>query len=97
VLVFGCIHGNETAGIAVARALERVRAGADLWIVPNLNPDGAARGTRQNGRDVDLNRNWQGRLGSTGAAATSTTAGNGPSRSARRGSPATSSCGSDRA
>jgi protein MpaA len=60
VLLFGCIHGNETAGIAVARALERVRGGADLWIVPNLNPDGAARGTRQNGRGVDLNRNWQG-------------------------------------
>lgn len=58
VLVFGCIHGNEGAGIALARALERVRAGADLWIVPNLNPDGYARGTRQNARGVDLNRNW---------------------------------------
>jgi murein peptide amidase A len=58
VLVVGCIHGNEGAGIAVARALEQVRAGADLWIVPNLNPDGVARGTRQNGRGVDLNRNW---------------------------------------
>ena len=25
VLVFGCIHGNETAGIAIARALEHAR------------------------------------------------------------------------
>jgi murein peptide amidase A len=58
VLVFGCIHGNECAGVAIARALERVGAGADLWIVPNLNPDGYARGTRQNARGVDLNRNW---------------------------------------
>jgi protein MpaA len=58
VLVVGAIHGNELAGIAVARALERVRAGADLWVVPDLNPDGAARGTRQDGRGVDLNANW---------------------------------------
>lgn len=58
VLVFGCIHGTECAGIAIARALERVHTGVDLWIVPNLNPDGYAIGRRQNGRGVDLNRNW---------------------------------------
>jgi protein MpaA len=58
VLVVGCIHGNEAAGIAVVRALERVHAGADLWIVPDLNPDGHTRGTRQNARGVDLNANW---------------------------------------
>ena len=58
ILVFGCIHGTECAGIAVARALERIHARIDLWIVPDLNPDGYARGTRQNGRGVDLNRNW---------------------------------------
>jgi protein MpaA len=58
VLVVGCIHGTECAGIAVARALERVQAPVDLWIVPNLNPDGYARGVRQNGRGVDLNANW---------------------------------------
>ena len=58
VLVFGCIHGTECAGIAVARALERVHTHVDLWIVPNLNPDGYAHGTRQNGRGVDLNANW---------------------------------------
>jgi protein MpaA len=58
VLVFGCIHGNEPAGIAVARALERVHTGDDVWIVPNLNPDGVALGTRQDARGVDLNANW---------------------------------------
>jgi protein MpaA len=58
VLVFGCIHGNEPAGIAVARALERVHTVDDVWIVPILNPDGVAQGTRQDGRGVDLNANW---------------------------------------
>ena len=58
VLVVGCIHGTECAGIAVARALEHVRARVDLWIVPDLNPDGYVAGTRQNGRGVDLNANW---------------------------------------
>jgi protein MpaA len=59
VLVVGCIHGNETAGIAVARALERLSPpDLDLWIVPDLNPDGVAAGTRQNAHGVDLNRNF---------------------------------------
>jgi protein MpaA len=58
VLVFGCIHGTECAGVPVAHALERARTRGDLWIVPNLNPDGYVRGTRQNGRGVDLNANW---------------------------------------
>jgi protein MpaA len=71
VLVVGCIHGNEPAGIAVVRALERTHPHADLWLVPVLNPDGLAAGTRQNAHGVDLNRNfpslWQhfGRPGST--------------------------------
>ena len=59
VLVVGCVHGNETAGIAVARALARLSPrGIDLWIVPELNPDGVAAGTRQNAHGVDLNRNF---------------------------------------
>src|SRR5215475_14216969 len=52
VLVVGCIHGNECAGIAIARALLGVETDLDLWIVPNLNPDGYAAGTRQDGRGV---------------------------------------------
>lgn len=58
VLVVGCIHGTECAGIAIARALLHVHTGLDLWVLPNLNPDGYALGRRQNGRGVDLNRNW---------------------------------------
>jgi protein MpaA len=58
VLVVGCIHGNETAGIAVTQALAHARSGADLWLVSDLNPDGVAAATRQNRRGVDLNANW---------------------------------------
>jgi protein MpaA len=59
-LIVGCVHGNESAGIAVAK---RLADGPppnelDLWVVPNLNPDGTAAGTRGNGRGVDLNRNF---------------------------------------
>jgi protein MpaA len=59
VLVVGCVHGNETAGIPIARALERLAPrDVDLWIVPDLNPDGVAAHTRQNAHGVDLNRNF---------------------------------------
>jgi protein MpaA len=59
VLVVGVIHGNETAGLAIARALEHVAPkDLDLWIVPDLNPDGVAAGTRGNAHGVDLNRNF---------------------------------------
>jgi protein MpaA len=58
VLVVGCIHGNETAGIPIARALEHVRTADDVWIVPDLNPDGVAHSTRQDARGVDLNANF---------------------------------------
>jgi murein peptide amidase A len=68
VLVVGCIHGTECAGIGVARALERIRTRLDLWIVPNLNPDGLARGARQNGRGVDLNANWSSQWRGGGSA-----------------------------
>ncbi len=60
VLVFGCIHGDECAGI---RAVARSRRGCPpygdgLVTVANLNPDGLDHGTRLNGRGVDLNRNF---------------------------------------
>jgi protein MpaA len=60
ILVVGCIHGDECAGLAITSALRReaVSAGVRLWIVPEMNPDGAAAGTRQNAHGVDLNRNF---------------------------------------
>jgi protein MpaA len=59
LLVFGCIHGDE----CVARRIEPLTGGcpdpgADIYEVPNLDPDGAAAGSRLNGRGVDLNRNF---------------------------------------
>jgi murein peptide amidase A len=60
VLVVGCIHGNETAGIRIVERLARLRPapGVDLWLVPDLNPDGVQAQTRGNARGVDLNRNF---------------------------------------
>ena len=58
VLVAGCIHGNECAGLAVITALRRSHPVEDLWLVPTFNPDGFAHGTRQNAHGVDLNRNF---------------------------------------
>src|SRR4051794_18180243 len=60
ILVVGEIHGNELAGRAVTKRLRRAHPprGVEYWLVDDLNPDGAAAGTRQNSRGVDLNRNF---------------------------------------
>jgi murein peptide amidase A len=54
------MHGNEPRP---ARILESLRdgppiTGADVWVVPTMNPDGLHRHTRKNARRVDLNRNF---------------------------------------
>jgi len=72
VLIVGSIHGNELAGDQIAVALQSAvpRPDADLWIVQQLNPDGAVAATRQNADGVDLNRNFPFRwrpLGSLGS------------------------------
>lgn len=60
VLVVGAIHGDETAGMPIARRLiaAGAPAGAELWVVPTINPDGVAAGSRGNAHGVDLNRNF---------------------------------------
>jgi hypothetical protein len=79
VLVAAGIHGPEYVSGAVAlgvlarledqAALRRLRARAELWVIPFLNPDGYARvwaregrgrmaELRPNARGVDLNRNF---------------------------------------
>jgi hypothetical protein len=60
LLVVGSIHGNEPAGHAVIARLRRIEPppGVQLWLVRTANPDGVRRGTRQNARGVDLNRNF---------------------------------------
>src|SRR4051794_38631777 len=59
-LVVGVTHGSEPAGLSVIRQLRTMPlpAGVHLWLVPTVNPDGLAAGTRQNAHGVDLNRNW---------------------------------------
>jgi protein MpaA len=60
ILIVGVIHGNETAGLGIIHALmgTHVPKGVQLWLVPEMNPDGAALDTRQNAHGVDLNRNF---------------------------------------
>jgi protein MpaA len=58
ILVVGCIHGNECAGIEVTRLLAQSHSTADLWLVHQLNPDGYARRSRTNAHGVDLNRDF---------------------------------------
>ncbi len=60
VLVVGCVHGNECAGMAVTQRLVNLArpVALDLWVIQNLNPDGLARGTRGNAHGVDLNRDF---------------------------------------
>jgi predicted deacylase len=88
VLCAANIHGLELAGTTVALALLEalggapggdlgaLRAAAEVWVVPSLNPDGHAltfegsgRGAvaalRANARGVDLNRNFPLPLGGT--------------------------------
>lgn len=61
-ILFGAIHGDEPLGVVCLSrlALELVAQppGRDTWIIPALNLDGLAAGTKNNARDVDLNRNF---------------------------------------
>jgi protein MpaA len=65
ILIVGGMHGDEPGSAAVASSLvELIQTSVGnmmdehLLVVPRLNPDGLERGTRQNARGVDLNRNF---------------------------------------
>lgn len=67
LLIVGGIHsGTETNTVELAEQLvayvssqqDIIPENFTLYILPNLNPDGYALGSRFNARDVDLNRNW---------------------------------------
>ena len=61
-VLLGQMHGNEHAGVVLARSLvhgSRSIEGINLWVVPTMNPDGNVANTRQNAHHVDLNRNWR--------------------------------------
>ena len=66
ILYTGAIHGNEISSSylmdnwikeleANARALP---VGRKIVVIPEVNPDGVAAGTRNNANNVDLNRNF---------------------------------------
>ena len=61
-LLFGAIHGDEPLGVyclnRLAEELVERPPGRDTWLIPALNVDGLAAGTKNNAEDVDLNRNF---------------------------------------
>ena len=60
VMVVGVIHGDEDAGLLITDLLTAMTPpnGVELWVIPNMNPDGTASQMRGNANKVDLNRNF---------------------------------------
>lgn len=74
VLVVGGIHGDEAAGVVLARALVAyIRPlpaacfSQRVVVMPAVNPDGSAAHTRYNAHRIDLNRNFPAKDFGTGA------------------------------
>jgi len=64
-LIIAAIHGDERIAaeladrfVAELRTLKEGDAPGGVIVIPRLNPDGLARGTRGNAAGVDLNRNF---------------------------------------
>jgi protein MpaA len=63
--ILAAIHGNEKAGISLVHRMEtylqqhpELLERRKVILIPNANPDGAARSSRYNARGIDLNRNF---------------------------------------
>ncbi len=57
VLVVGQVHGNECAPLLFVDEVRRAEwRSVGVWLIPTLNPDGHAAGTRGNAAAVDLNK-----------------------------------------
>ena len=63
VRLLGTYHGNETSSTEVALATARLLLDMEpipdleVWLMPLVNPDGHAAGSRYNDNGIDLNRN----------------------------------------
>lgn len=61
ILIIGVFHGDEPQGeFLIRKFLETKKSPCKnrTLIIPCLNPDGKALGTRQNANGIDLNRNF---------------------------------------
>lgn len=69
ILFTGGIHGEERSGSATMNSwtsyleanAHKLPAGRQVVVVPSINPDGLARGTRLNAAGVNLDRNYPSR------------------------------------
>jgi protein MpaA len=65
LIVVAGVHGDEPASVAAAIELWRALGSAPppqpIWVLPVLNPDGIAAGTKNSSTGVDLNRNFPAR------------------------------------
>ncbi len=66
-LIYAAVHGNESSTPGVVKRLRahlkqhpEIVRGRRILLMPTLNPDGLAHGTRRNAHNVDINRNYPG-------------------------------------
>src|SRR4030095_16676652 len=66
IILVGTTHAHEPSAITLMNRwvdylegnAHRIPANRTIIVIPNLNPDGYAAGSRTNARSVDLNRNF---------------------------------------